>query len=147
MAQFVHEHSKAWSAEMSKYDGYILVTGEYNKGPPGAVKNAIDYLYNEIKGKPFLIISYGVEGGQTSSTSLMVSLKSMFTHVMETRPMLKFARNEPLEYGTALDLRLAGTGKLGEDSLKDWQAQKGEIAQGFGELKEFLSKVPETKVI
>lgn len=29
MAQFAHEHSKAWSADISKYDGYILVTACY----------------------------------------------------------------------------------------------------------------------
>lgn len=29
MAQFAHEHSKAWSAEIAKYDGYVLVTACY----------------------------------------------------------------------------------------------------------------------
>ncbi len=29
MAQFANEHSKLWSAEISKYDGYVLVTACY----------------------------------------------------------------------------------------------------------------------
>jgi hypothetical protein len=131
---------------MGKYDGYVLVTACYNNGPPGGINNAIDYLYNEIKDKPFLIVSYGVDGGEAASTSLMESLKSMFTHVMETRPTLPLARNEPLEHGTYLDLRLAGAGRLGEQSLKDWAVKKGEILKGFEELKEFLSKASEPKV-
>jgi NAD(P)H-dependent FMN reductase len=111
---------------------------------PGAVKNAIDYLYNEIKGKPFLIISYGIVGGKPASDSLQMSLKeAIYAHVVETRPMLPFAKNEPFEYGMPLDMRQAATGILGEQSLKEWAVKKPEIIQGFGELKEFLVKAPE----
>ncbi|CZR57316.1 related to flavoprotein [Phialocephala subalpina] len=144
-AQFAHSHSIAWSAEIAKYDGYVLITACYNQGPPGGIKNAIDYLYNEIKGKPFLIISYGMEGGEKASDSLAVSLKSMHTVVMETRPMLSLAKNEPFEFGMPLDLRLAATGKLGDDTLKAWEEKKKEILKGFGELKQFLEKGGEVK--
>jgi len=144
-AQFAFEHSKAWSAEIAKYDGYVLITACYNQGPPGGVKNAIDYLYNEIKGKPWLIIGYGMEGGEKASDSLAVSLKSMRTVVMETRPKLTLAKNGPIEYGLPLDLRLASVGTLGEQSLEDFQAKKDEILKGFGELKECLETVPSTK--
>lgn len=69
----------------------------------------------------------------------------MFTVVMETRPQLSLARNEPIEYGMPLDIRQAAGGVLGEQSLKEWEAKKVEILKGFGELKEFLKKVPEVK--
>ncbi|KAH7342751.1 NADPH-dependent FMN reductase [Rhexocercosporidium sp. MPI-PUGE-AT-0058] len=138
MAQFAHEHSKAWSAEIAKYDGYVLVTACYNAGPPGGVKNAIDYLYNEIKGKPFLIISYGIMGGDNASDSLKITLESMYAHVAETRPMLSFAKNEPITAGMPWDMIQASQGKLGEDTAKDWAQKKEEIVKGFGELKEFL---------
>lgn len=111
---------------------------------PGAVKNAIDYLYNEIKGKPFLIISYGIQGGRPASDSLKMSLaQAIYAHVVETRPMLSFAKNEPFEYGMPLDMRLASTGKLGEQTLKEWVDKKPEIVKGFEELKAFLVKEPE----
>ncbi|KAH8672509.1 NADPH-dependent FMN reductase [Tricladium varicosporioides] len=139
-AQFQYEHSKAWSAEIAKYDGYVLVTACYNAGPPGAIKNAIDYLYNEIKGKPFLIISYGVEGGVAASESLAKSLLSMFVHVIPTKPSLHFSPKEPNAMGLSRDLQLTWEGKLGENSLADWEGKKGEIVKGFGELKEFLDK-------
>jgi NAD(P)H-dependent FMN reductase len=62
-AQYEHSYSLKWSAEMAKYDGYILVTPEYNSGPPGSVKNAFDYLYHELQQKPIMIVSYGRIGG------------------------------------------------------------------------------------
>jgi hypothetical protein len=69
----------------------------------------------------------------------------MFTVVMETRPQLSLAKNEPIEYGMPLDLRQAGGGVLGEQSLKEWEAKKEEISKGFSELKEFLKKGPKVK--
>ncbi|KAH8806333.1 flavoprotein-like protein [Hyaloscypha sp. PMI_1271] len=133
-AQFEHEHSRAWSAEMSKYDGYVIVTAEYNIGVPAA-----------IKGKPFLIISYGITGGGSASDGLQKTLaKGIYAHVVETRPMLSFAKNEPFEYGLPLDMRLASTGTLGEQSLKEWVDKKPEIIKGFGELKEYLVKDSES---
>jgi hypothetical protein len=37
-------------------------------------------------------------------------------------------------------MRLAGAGKLGGQSLKDWQEKKSDIARGFEELKEYLMR-------
>jgi NAD(P)H-dependent FMN reductase len=89
--QFEHEHSKAWSAAIAPFDGYIFVSPEYNYGTPGGVKNAIDYLYNEWIGKPILIVTYGIHGGAISSESLKKTLVGMKTRVVETRPQLKYA--------------------------------------------------------
>ncbi|KAH9216897.1 flavoprotein-like protein [Leptodontidium sp. 2 PMI_412] len=147
MAQFAHEHSKAWSAEIAKYDGYVLVTACYNAGPPGGVKNAIDYLYNEIKGKPFLVISYGIMGGDKASDSLKITLESMYVHVVETRPMLSFAKNEPITAGMPWDMIQASQGKLGEDSVRDWVQKKEDIEKGFGELKDFLARPVEIPTV
>jgi NAD(P)H-dependent FMN reductase len=74
-AQFTHTHSKTWSVAIATYDGYVLVTANYNEGPPGAIKNAIDYLYNEWTTKLIMIISYGIQGGKTASDSLKTTLE------------------------------------------------------------------------
>jgi NAD(P)H-dependent FMN reductase len=58
------------SGKCRPFDGYVLVSPEYNNGMPGGVKNAIDYLYNEWIGKPALIITYGILGGLKSSEQL-----------------------------------------------------------------------------
>jgi multimeric flavodoxin WrbA len=123
---------------MAKYDGYILVTPCYNEGPPGGVKNAIDYLYNDIKSKPWMIVSYGVTGGRNAAESLATSLKTIGCEVVDTRPALSFARTEPLFMGMSADLVSAAQGKIGDASLAQWAGMKEEILKGFEEVKALL---------
>jgi NAD(P)H-dependent FMN reductase len=61
--QYSKEHTKAWSAKIDSFDGYIFVTAEYNHGIPGALKNAIDYLYKEWNNKAAGFVGYGSVGG------------------------------------------------------------------------------------
>ncbi len=56
---YSHEHTKAWSAKIIGFDGFIFVTPEYNHSISGALKNAIDFLYNEWKNKAAGFVSYG----------------------------------------------------------------------------------------
>lgn len=53
----------AWSAKISEFDAYVLVTPEYNHGVPGALKNATDWLGHEWRSKPIAFVSYGADGG------------------------------------------------------------------------------------
>ncbi len=70
-----------------------------NLGVPDGIMRAIDYLYNEIKGKAFLIISYGILRSGPASDALQMSLtKGISAHVIDTRLMLSFAENEPFGY-------------------------------------------------
>ncbi|NLD34188.1 MAG: NAD(P)H-dependent oxidoreductase [Clostridiales bacterium] len=61
--QYQHEHTKAWSAQIAQYDGYVLVTPEYNHAPGAALKNALDFLYNEWNDKAVAFVGYGSAGG------------------------------------------------------------------------------------
>lgn len=61
--QYQNEHTKAWAKTIGKFDGYIMITAEYNHGVPGALKNAIDYLYAEWNHKPMGYVSYGSGAG------------------------------------------------------------------------------------
>lgn len=61
--QYSKEHTKVWSAKIDSFDGYIFVTAEYNHGIPGALKNAIDYLYKEWNNKAAGFVGYGSAGG------------------------------------------------------------------------------------
>ena len=54
---------QAWADKVAAQDGYIFVTPEYNHGVPGAFKNAIDHLGQELNPKPVAFVSYGAEGG------------------------------------------------------------------------------------
>src|SRR5258708_33307048 len=61
--QYVQPHTKAWSAAIDPFDGYVLVTPEYNHGPSAALKNAIDFLYREWNNKAVGFVGYGGNGG------------------------------------------------------------------------------------
>ncbi|MGA2448263.1 MAG: NAD(P)H-dependent oxidoreductase [Polyangiaceae bacterium] len=56
-------HTQAWSAKVASFDGYVFVTPEYNHSIPGALKNAIDFLYPEWNNKAAGFISYGGGAG------------------------------------------------------------------------------------
>lgn len=43
---------------------------QYNWGYLAALKNAIDFLYHEWKGKPAVIISYGTRGSGKAAEQL-----------------------------------------------------------------------------
>lgn len=57
--RYTKDHTKAWSATVDRFDGYVFVTPEYNHGVPGALKNAIDFLYSEWTNKAAGFVSYG----------------------------------------------------------------------------------------
>jgi len=138
--QFEHEHSKKWSAAIAPFDGYVFVSPEYNFGLPGGVKNAIDYLYNELTGKPILIVTYGIKGGSGSSENLEKTFTGMKTRVVETRPQLSYAGP-----GMAEMFAATGTGKLGPNTIELWEKEgKEPLLKGFEQLVTLLdTPVPE----
>jgi NAD(P)H-dependent FMN reductase len=63
LGQYSKAHTKAWSAKINSFDAYIFVTPEYNHGPSGALKNAIDFLFREWNNKAAGFVGYGGSGG------------------------------------------------------------------------------------
>jgi NAD(P)H-dependent FMN reductase len=75
--QYVHAHTRAWSKKVASFDGYVFVTPEYNHGPSGALKNAIDYLNNEWADKAAGFIGYGAALGARSVEQLRLVMASL----------------------------------------------------------------------
>ena len=63
MHQYSKPHTQAWAARIAPFDAFVFVTPEYNHGPSGALKNALDYLYAEWNNKAAGFVSYGSAGG------------------------------------------------------------------------------------
>ncbi len=63
MGKYQHAHTRAWAEKVASYDGFVFVTPEYNHGVPGALKNAIDFVYAEWNNKAAGFVSYGSAGG------------------------------------------------------------------------------------
>ncbi|WVF73010.1 hypothetical protein IAT40_007828 [Kwoniella sp. CBS 6097] len=91
-SSYEHEHTRRWSAEISSYDAIIFVTPQYNWGYPASLKNAIDYLYNEWKGKPAMIVTYGGHGGGKCGAQLRQVLSGV--------GMVTTSRNVELSFGS-----------------------------------------------
>jgi NAD(P)H-dependent FMN reductase len=70
MGQYQNEHTKAWAATIASFDGYVIVTPEYNHSTSGVLKNAIDYLYAEWNNKAVGFVSYGSVGGARAAEHL-----------------------------------------------------------------------------
>jgi NAD(P)H-dependent FMN reductase len=60
---YQHAHTQAWSETIDSFDGFVFVTPEYNHSLPGALKNAIDFLYREWNNKAAGFVGYGPGGG------------------------------------------------------------------------------------
>ncbi|WP_328388005.1 NADPH-dependent FMN reductase [Nocardia sp. NBC_00416] len=59
----VHEHTRAWADRIAPFDGFVMVTPEYNHSAPGVLKNAIDHLFAQWTDKAVGFVSYGADGG------------------------------------------------------------------------------------
>ena len=70
MGQYAHQHTKDWSAKIASFDAYVFVTPEYNHATSGALKNAIDYLYNEWTNKSAGFVGYGGASGARAVENL-----------------------------------------------------------------------------
>lgn len=60
---YTKEHTKKWAAKIAEFDGFIMVTPEYNHATSGALKNALDFLSAEWNNKAVGFVSYGSAGG------------------------------------------------------------------------------------
>jgi NAD(P)H-dependent FMN reductase len=70
MGQYQGEHTKAWADKIASFDGFVIVTPEYNHSTSGVLKNAIDYLYAEWANKAVGFVSYGGVGGARATEHL-----------------------------------------------------------------------------
>ena len=70
LGQYQQEHTKRWANKIASFDGFIIVTPEYNHGTSGVLKNALDYVYGEWNNKAVGFVSYGAAGGARAAEHL-----------------------------------------------------------------------------
>ena len=123
---------------ISALDAVIFQTSQRNWGVPAELKNAIDYLFHEWRGKPALIVTMGGTGGNQAREHLTTSLTGIGMKMVPEGVSLKFPSREfvmDYSFGGEKQLELDGTRS---DGL--WSAEREVLAAKFEELVALLKK-------
>jgi len=65
---------KKWLDKIGGFDGYVLVTPEYNRATSAVLKNALDVLDYQLEQKPVALVAHGSSGGAQAVASLRMIL-------------------------------------------------------------------------
>ena len=76
LQEYEHEHTREWSAIIDRADAFVVVTPEYDFGPPASLINALQFLVKEWAYKPMGFVSYG---GVSAGTRSVQTIKSTAT--------------------------------------------------------------------
>ncbi|MGC4811556.1 NADPH-dependent FMN reductase [Micromonospora sp. DT228] len=93
------------SARLAAADAFVVVTPEYNHSFPAALKNAIDWHYQEWARKPVAFVSYGAGSGGIRAVE---QLRLVFAEVQAATTRSGVVLRAPWE-------RLDDTGRLVDD--------------------------------
>jgi NAD(P)H-dependent FMN reductase len=70
---FSNPAAEAWRHKIGGYDGFIILTAEYNHGPTAVLKNALDYAFLEWQNKPIGFVGYGGVGAARAVEQLRLN--------------------------------------------------------------------------
>lgn len=141
---YAHEHTRKWSQRVAALDAFVFVTPQYNWGIPAGLKNAIDYLYHEWKGKPAIIISYGGHGGDKAAAALRFCLAGGLGMQIGDKMVVN------LSFPSRDALYAAANGEnLGLDASKEggvWSSERKRITSSWDEMVGMLVSEGAAKV-
>ncbi|MEU5050176.1 NAD(P)H-dependent oxidoreductase [Streptomyces sp. NPDC021096] len=88
---YTQPHTLAWAERIARLDGFVFVTPEYNHSIPGALKNAIDFLYAEWGDKAAGFVGYGPLGATRAVEHLRLILAELQVATVRAQAALTFA--------------------------------------------------------
>jgi NAD(P)H-dependent FMN reductase len=93
LQDYVHDHTKEWSARVERADAFAWVMPEYNTGMAPALKNALDFLNQEWRYKPVGMVSYGgVSAGTRSSQQAKLTAIELAMFALRTPVAIPFVK-------------------------------------------------------
>ncbi|WP_308215144.1 NADPH-dependent FMN reductase [Pseudarthrobacter sulfonivorans] len=120
--------TKAWSAKISEFDGFIFVVHEYNHTAGPVLTNAMSYLNAEFNDKVAGFVSYGSAGGARAVEHLREILSEL--QVAHVRNQVMFSLFNDFENFSEFKPTEQNAGTLAPmvDQLVSW-------AKGFATIR------------
>lgn len=99
------EIAKALGEKISRADGYVIVSPEYNHGYPGELKMMLDMLYTQYARKPVAICGVGSGGMGGVRAVEQLRLVAIEFHMLPIQPAVYFSNVKTLfdEQGNITD--------------------------------------------
>jgi NAD(P)H-dependent FMN reductase len=87
-----HAGAVPWANKLREFDGFVVITAEYNHAPTGMLKNALDYAYKEYVRKPIGFVGYGGVGAARAIEQLR--LIAIELKLVPIQPAVHICRTE-----------------------------------------------------
>ncbi|MGO4385240.1 NADPH-dependent FMN reductase [Specibacter sp. RAF43] len=117
---YQNDHTKAWSAKIAEFDGFVFVAPEYNHSVAPALANALSYLSVEFANKAAGIVSYGSAFGVRAVEHLRGILSELqLAHVQKTGMFSLFTDFENFSTFKPTELQAASLAPM-LDQLVPW---------------------------
>jgi NAD(P)H-dependent FMN reductase len=130
MGQYQGAHTKRWAAKIASFDGFVMVTPEYNRSTSGVLKNAIDYLFAEWHNKAVGFVSYGSVGGARAAEHLrLISAELKMADVRQSVALSLFTEFENFSVFTPSDMQVDSLGVL-LDEVVAWSTALAPLRAG-----------------
>ena len=126
LGRYEHDHTRAWSNRILSFDGFVFVFPQYNWGYPAVLKNALDFLYEEWKGKPAALVSYGTRGGARAAEQLRTVLTGLHMDVIADNVQIKIPANDVDAAGQLVNAR-----QTLADYLVEFKAMDSQLSACF----------------
>jgi NAD(P)H-dependent FMN reductase len=129
MGQYSNAHTRAWADKIASFDGFVIVTPEYNHSTSGVLKNAIDYLYAEWNNKAVGFVSYGSVGGARAVEQLrLISGELQMADVRQQVALSLLTEFENFSVFKPSDFNLGALDKM-LDQVVAWSAALAPLRQ------------------
>ncbi|GAA5020249.1 NADPH-dependent FMN reductase [Streptomyces siamensis] len=120
LGQYSQPHTREWADKIGSFDGFVIVTPEYNHSTSGVLKNAIDFLYAEWNNKAVGFVSYGSTGGTRAVEHLrLVAGELQMADVRSQVALSLFTDFENFSVFRPSDIHLDGLNTM-LDQLLNW---------------------------
>ncbi|CAL1695682.1 unnamed protein product [Somion occarium] len=126
-SQYSSQAIRDWSAFVSSCAAVVILTPEFNGGYPGDLKNSIDHLSREWRGKPVMLVVYSIRGGASCAAQLRGVMKSLSMRVVEREVQMLL----PVEYGKGAERVVPGQPA---EFLSSYETLVEEVASDLIEL-------------